>query len=104
VISGGNIDMQVLSHVIERGLARTSRLARLLVRVRDVPGQLAIISAAIAESGANVVQVIHEKVFARAPSSEAEVSFVLETRGADHLREIVARLAAAGYESRSDPR
>ncbi len=104
VISGGNIDMQVLSHVIERGLARTSRLARLLVRVRDVPGQLAVISAAIAESGANVVQVIHEKVFARAPSSEAEVSFVLETRGADHLREIVAKLAAAGYESRSDPR
>jgi threonine dehydratase len=104
VISGGNIDMQVLSHVIERGLARTSRLARLLVRVRDVPGQLAVIAGAIAESGANIVQVIHEKVFARAPSSEAEVVFVLETRGADHLREIVARLAAAGYESRAEPR
>ena len=104
VISGGNIDMLVLSHVIERGLARTSRLARLLVRVRDVPGQLAVIAAAIAESGANIVQVIHEKVFARAPSSEAEVVFVLEMRGADHLREVVARLAAAGYESRADPR
>jgi len=104
VLSGGNIDMLVLSHVIERGLARTSRLARLLVRVRDVPGQLAEIAAAIAESGANVVSVLHERAFARAPSSEAEVEFVLETRGPDHLREVVARLAAAGHESRAEPR
>ncbi|HTO71114.1 MAG TPA: threonine ammonia-lyase [Myxococcota bacterium] len=104
VLSGGNIDMLVLSHVIERGLARTSRLARLLVRMRDVPGELAAISGDIAASGANVVQVIHERAFARAPASEVEVEFVLETRGADHLREIVARLAASGHESRSEPR
>jgi threonine dehydratase len=104
VISGGNIDMLVLSHVIERGLARTSRLARLLVRMRDVPGELAAISGAIAASGANVVQVIHERAFARAPSSEVEVEFVIETRGADHLRELVARLAASGHESRAEPR
>jgi threonine dehydratase len=104
VLSGGNIDMLVLSHVIERGLARTSRLARLLVRMRDVPGELAAISGAIAESGANVVQVIHERAFARAPASEVEVEFVIETRGPDHLREIVARLAASGHESRAEPR
>ena len=104
VLSGGNIDMLVLSHVIERGLARTSRLARLLVRMRDVPGELATISRAIAESGANVVQVIHERAFARASSSEVEVEFVIETRGEDHLRDIVARLAASGHESRAEPR
>jgi threonine dehydratase len=104
VISGGNIDMLVLSHVIERGLARTSRLARLLVRMRDVPGELASISGAIAESGANVVQVIHERAFARAPASEVEVEFVIETRGPDHLRELVARLAASGHETRAEPR
>jgi threonine dehydratase len=103
VISGGNIDMLVLSHVIERGLARTSRLARLLVRMRDVPGELAVIAAAIAQSGANVVEVLHERAFARA-SSEVEVAFVIETRGPDHLREIVARLAASGHESRAEPR
>jgi threonine dehydratase len=104
VVSGGNIDMLVLSHVIERGLARTSRLARLLVRMRDQPGELAAIAAAIAETGANVVSVLHERAFARAPSSEVEVEFVIETRGEDHLREIVARLAASGHESRAEPR
>ncbi|HTO06214.1 MAG TPA: threonine ammonia-lyase [Myxococcota bacterium] len=104
VISGGNIDMLVLSHVIERGLARTSRLARLLVRMRDVPGELAAISRVIAESGANVVQVLHERAFARAPSSEVEVEFVIETRGADHLRDLVARLASSGHETRAEPR
>jgi threonine dehydratase len=104
VISGGNIDMLVLSHVIERGLARTSRLARLLVRVRDVPGELATISRVIADSGANVVQVLHERAFARAPSSEVEVEFVIETRGVDHLRDVVARLASSGHETRAEPR
>jgi threonine dehydratase len=104
VISGGNIDMLVLSHVIERGLARTSRLARLLVRMRDVPGELASISRVIADSGANVVQVLHERAFARAPSSEVEVEFVIETLGADHLRDIVARLASSGHETRAEPR
>lgn len=104
VISGGNIDMLALSHVIERGLVRTSRLARLLVRMRDVPGELAVISGIIAASGANVVEVLHERAFARSPSSDVEVAFVIETRGADHLREIVARLAASGHESRAEPR
>ena len=103
VVSGGNIDMLVLSHVIERGLARTSRLARLLVRMRDQPGELATISAAIAESGANVVEVLHERAFART-SSEVEVAFVIETRGEDHLAEVVARLAASGHETRAEPR
>ncbi len=104
VISGGNIDMLALSHVIERGLVRTSRLARLLVRMRDVPGELAVISGVLAASGANVVEVLHERAFARAPSSEVEVAFVIETRGGDHLRDIVARLAASGHESRAEPR
>ena len=58
----------------------------------------------IAESGANIVQVIHEKVFARAPSSEAEVSFVLETRGADHLKDVVAAVRASGHVARAEPR
>ncbi|HKC51574.1 MAG TPA: threonine ammonia-lyase [Myxococcota bacterium] len=104
VISGGNIDMLVLSHVIERGLARTSRLARLFVLMRDQPGELAVIAGAIAETGANVVSVLHERAFASAPSSEVEVEFVVETRGEDHLSEIVARLAASGHESRAEPR
>ncbi len=104
VISGGNIDMLVLAHVIERGLARTARLARVVVRVRDVPGALADVTSAIANAGANVVEVLHERAFARAPSSEAEVEFVLETRGADHLKDVVAAVRASGHVARAEPR
>jgi threonine dehydratase len=104
VVSGGNIDMLVLAHVIERGLARTARLARVVVRVRDVPGALADVTAAIANAGANVVEVLHERAFARAPSSEAEVEFVLETRGAEHLRDVVAAVRASGHVARAEPR
>ena len=94
VLSGGNIDMLALAHVTLRGLVRSARLARVSVRMRDVPGALAEVSAAIAKAGANVIEVRHERAFASAPSSEAEVEFVLETRGAEHLREIVAALNA----------
>ncbi len=104
VLSGGNIDMLVLAHVIERGLARTARLARVVVRVRDVPGALAEVTSAIANAGANVVEVLHERAFARAPSSEAEVEFVLETRGADHLRDVVEAVRASGRVARAEPR
>ena len=94
VLSGGNIDMLALAHVTLRGLVRSARLARVSVRMRDVPGALAEVSATIAKAGANVIEVRHERAFASAPSSEAEVEFVLETRGAEHLREIVAALNA----------
>jgi threonine dehydratase len=101
VLSGGNIDMLVLSHVIERGLARTARLARVLVRMRDVPGALAQVSGAIARAGANVVEVLHERAFARSPSSEVEVVFVLETRGEDHLASVLSSIGATGHEART---
>jgi threonine dehydratase len=101
VLSGGNIDMLVLSHVIERGLARTARLARVLVRMRDVPGALAQVSGAIAQAGANVVEVLHERAFARSPASEVEVVFVLETRGADHLADVLSAIRATGHEART---
>ena len=97
VLSGGNIDMLALAHVIERGLVRSARLARVVVRMRDVPGALAGVSAAIAQAGANIVEVRHERAFASAPSSETEVEFVLETRGAEHLRDVVAALGATGH-------
>ena len=89
--------MLALAHVIERGLVRSARLARVVVRMRDVPGALAGVSAAIAQAGANIVEVRHERAFASAPSSETEVEFVLETRGAEHLRDVVAALGATGH-------
>jgi threonine dehydratase len=64
--------------------------------VRDVPGALADVTAAIADAGANVVEVRHERAFASAPASEVEVEFVLETRGPEHLREVISAVKRTG--------
>jgi threonine dehydratase len=97
VLSGGNIDGLVLASIIERGLARSGRLARLDVLLPDRPGALADVTRVIAESGANVIEVSHERAFGRVPLREARVEFVLSTRGRAHLDELRAALAAAGY-------
>jgi len=97
VLSGGNIDGLVLASIIERGLARSGRLARLRVLLPDRPGSLAEVTGLLAESGANVVEVSHERSFGRVPLREAQVDFVLAMRGAEHLAELRAALSAAGY-------
>jgi threonine dehydratase len=97
VLSGGNIDGLVLASIIERGLARSGRLTRLRVLLPDRPGALAEVTRLIAESGANVIEVSHERAFGRVPLREAQVEFVLATRGGEHARALRASLAAAGY-------
>jgi threonine dehydratase len=98
VLSGGNLDMLALTSIIERGLARSRRLVRLRVQLRDRPGALADVTRILAESGANVIEIAHERSFGRVPLKEAQVEFVLSTRGGEHLGEIRAALAAGGYE------
>jgi threonine dehydratase len=97
VLSGGNIDGLVLASIIERGLARSARLVRLRVLLPDRPGALAEVTRLIAESGANVMEVSHERAFGRVPLREAQVELVLATRGPDHVEALRAALAAAGY-------
>ena len=97
VISGGNIDLPVLSSIIQRGLVRTGRLARLTVEIRDIPGELAKTATAIGETGANIVQVNHQRIFIEAPLQTAELHFVLQTRGPDHIRQVTSRLEELGY-------
>jgi threonine dehydratase len=98
VLSGGNVDLLVLSSIIERGLARSGRLARVRVRIRDRPGGLAGVSGVIAERGAQVVEVTHQRSFGRVALTEVEVEFVISTRGSDHLAEVCRALSGAGYE------
>jgi threonine dehydratase len=98
VLSGGNIDLLVLASIIERGLARSRRLVRLRVQLPDRPGALADVTRGLAESGANVVEVHHERAFGRVPLKEAQVEFVISTRGGEHLREVCDALRRAGYE------
>jgi len=98
VLSGGNVDLLVLSSVIERGLARSGRLARVRVQIPDRPGALAAASGVIAECGARIVEVTHQRAFGRVALTEADVEFVISTRGADHLAEVRRALLGAGYE------
>jgi threonine dehydratase len=99
VLSGGNIDVNVLSRVIERGLVKDGRRIRLVVRVQDRPGFLARLMATVAELGANVVEVYHHRAFATgAAVYETEVELTLETRGHDHMEGILRALKETGYQ------
>jgi threonine dehydratase len=99
VLSGGNIDVTMLSRIIERGLVKDGRLVRLGVLVLDRPGGLARLSALIAEARANIVRIEHDRAFSRwAAIGETEVELTLETMGREHVEELTRRLAAAGYQ------
>lgn len=97
VLSGGNIDLLPLSSIIQRGLVRSARLVRLRAEVRDVPGALAQLTHLLALADANIVEVNHRRAFTSLPLQSAEVEFVLQTRGQDHLEHIVGELGRAGH-------
>lgn len=99
VISGGNIDLPILSSIIQRGLVHSGRLVRIHVNMRDVPGMLAEVSACIGKTGANIVQVLHQRTFTTLPVQFVLVEFMLQTRGLEHVREIMATLDDAGYKT-----
>jgi len=99
VLCGGNIDPLTLADIIERGMVRTGRLTRLQVQLRDLPGALAKVTACLAEANANIEEVHHERAFTRSPVQSADVDFVLQTRGHEHIREIIAKLEAAGFKA-----
>ena len=100
VLSGGNIDPMLLAAIIGRGMVRSGRLARVVVNTRDVPGSLARITALVAECGANVQEIHHQRAFTLLAAQNVEIELVLQTRDADHVRELLARLNAEGLEAR----
>ncbi len=98
VVCGGNIDVTMISRIIERGLVKSGRMVRLLVKVHDVTGSLARLTQAVADVKANIVQIQHDRTFANTELNEAVVQLVLETRGFEHVAEVRAALQARGYE------
>jgi threonine dehydratase len=98
LVCGGNIDVNVLSRIIERGLVESGRLARLSVFVPDRPGALAEALAEVARTRANVVEVHHERAFLAGRLGQVRVDLVVETRGADHVGELIEALRARGFE------
>ena len=99
VLCGGNIDPLLLAAIIERGMVRAGRLARIRVGARDAPGVLARITAIVAEAGANIDEVHHQRAFSALSVQSVEVELVLQTRNPAHVREVVAALVAAGFEA-----
>jgi len=97
VLCGGNIDPRLLASVLTRELAREGRLARLAIDLPDKPGQLAKVARAIADAGANVLEVYHQRIFTELPAKGAELNLVIETRDRAHLGAVVGALEAAGF-------
>ena len=97
VLSGGNIDPLLLSKVIRHGLIADGRFLSLRVRVPDRPGELARLLAVLAASGANVLDVEHQRTGHGLHLEEVEVELQLETRGADHSDSVLEELSAASY-------
>jgi len=102
VICGGNIDSRLLSTLILRGLVRDGRITRLTFEINDTPGQLADISRIIGESGANVVEVIHQRMMQSVSLKQAELDVVIEARDIGHVREIVGTLRGQGFSLKTD--
>jgi len=102
VLCGGNIDPLLLSAIIERGMVRAGRLARIRVNARDTPGVLARITAVVGEAGANIDEVHHQRAFSTLSAQSVEVELVLQTRNRAHVAEVIAALQAAGFEARGD--
>ena len=97
VLCGGNIDPLLLASIIERGMVRAGRLARIVVNARDVPGNLARITALVAEAGANIDEVHHQRAFTLLAAQNVEIELVLQTRGREHVQQVLDALEAAGF-------
>jgi threonine dehydratase len=100
VLGGGNIDPLLLAAIIERGMVRAGRLARISVSARDVPGSLAHITAIVSEAGANIDEVHHQRAFTMLAAQNVEVEMVIQTRGREHIQAVLEALHAGGFQAR----
>ncbi|KQP49588.1 threonine ammonia-lyase [Pseudorhodoferax sp. Leaf274] len=100
VLSGGNINPMLLAAIIERGMVRSGRLGRLRVSAADHPGSLAHIATVVADTGANIDQVEHQRAFTALSAQNVDIELVVQTRGRSHLDELVQALGQAGFETK----
>jgi threonine dehydratase len=98
LVGGGNIDVNLLSRIIERGLVKDGRLVRFRVRIPDHPGALHRLTGRIAGVRANILEVFHNRAFSRVDLGETAVDVTLETRGAEHIAELVRVMDEDHYE------
>jgi threonine dehydratase len=97
-LTGGNIDIPALSHVLHRGMVEQGRMVRLLITISDRPGGLHAVTSVLAEKGASILQVFHQRSTLRASIGETEIEVDLETRGKEHTEEIIDALKAKKFK------
>jgi threonine dehydratase len=98
VLCGANIDSNILGRIIERSLLKQHRLVRLRITIKDRPGALSDLLDVVAEQGANVMHIHHDRVFTDTAFWQVEARLTLETRNREHIEQLIAALQAAGYE------
>ena len=99
VLSGGNVDLMILSSVLQRGLVRSHRLVRLDVEIPDVPGALAELTAMIGRLDSNIVDIVHQRTFGGSSVRATVVELVLQMRGEEQVEQVLAALREQGYEA-----
>ena len=102
VVSGGNIDMNLISRIIETGLIEDGRLGRFAVVISDRPGSLARLAQRVADLGANILQIDHSRGFGKMAIGETEVELILETAGTDHIQRIYETLRADKFKIKNE--
>ncbi|HXC56869.1 MAG TPA: threonine ammonia-lyase [Rhizomicrobium sp.] len=103
VLSGGNIDMRLLSNVILRALSREGRILSLQVEIEDRPGLLARVATLVGDAGGNILEVSHNRMLTDTPVKSAYLEMTVEARDAVHADEIRGALTAAGFTLRAPP-
>ncbi|MCG6916663.1 MAG: threonine ammonia-lyase [Deltaproteobacteria bacterium] len=98
VISGGNVDTHLLGRILRKGLFKTSRIMKLSVQLRDVPGALADLLKVVADCRGNILHVFHDRLGHHLPVDLSRVELEIETRGSDHIEELLSTLSGSGYK------
>jgi threonine dehydratase len=97
VVSGGNIDVTLLARIIERGLVKDGRLVRLRVHLPDYPGALHKVTGILAQHRANIVETSYDRAYHNVNLGDTAIDITMETRGPDHIAELISALGANGY-------
>ncbi len=100
LLCGGNIDMLILSWVLQRGLVRSHRLVRLRVEIQDIPGALADLTRVLGELDSNILDIVHQRAFGGSSVRATTVELVLQMRGEEQVEQVLEGLASAGYQAK----
>ena len=96
-MSAGNIDVTLLSRIIERGLVKDGRMVRLRIHLPDHPGALQRLSTVIAGQQVNIIETLYDRAYHGVDLGDAAIDITMETRGSDHAADLKAALDRAGY-------